>query len=106
MLLIKKKAISASIEVFKERDGDEDMSCLSGKTVCSFPNLCVLHVTRKKAAEVLQNRILADVKLKKKMNNRINVDPSATGISIFIDEVASSVYSSLCRALCSKVIFC
>ncbi|KAL8616973.1 hypothetical protein ACOMHN_041891 [Nucella lapillus] len=33
----------------------------------SFPNLCILHVTRKKAAEVLMNRILEDVKLHKSL---------------------------------------
>lgn len=53
--------------------------------VCSFPNLCVLHVTRKKAAEVLQNRILEDIKLQKKMNARsLGFEPSTTGISSFV----------------------
>ena len=53
--------------------------------VCSFPNLCVLHVTRKKAAEVLQNRILEDIKLQKKMNARsLGFVPSTTGFFCFI----------------------
>lgn len=55
-----------------------------GHTVSSFPNLCVLHVTRKKAAEVLLNRILDDIKLKKKMNARgLGTEPSTTGILVF-----------------------
>ncbi|KAK7498584.1 hypothetical protein BaRGS_00010244 [Batillaria attramentaria] len=43
----------------------------------SFPNLCVLHVTRKKAAEVLMNRILENSKLDKRIQiGNMNFDPA------------------------------
>ncbi|XP_070186600.1 nuclear factor NF-kappa-B p100 subunit-like [Littorina saxatilis] len=44
----------------------------------SFPNLCILHVTRKKAAEVLANRLLEQIKLNKRMVGGLTNEPTTT----------------------------
>ncbi|KAL8565005.1 hypothetical protein ACOMHN_003381 [Nucella lapillus] len=49
-------------------DGVCRMAINSTASVISFPNLCVLHVTRKKAVEVLLHRITEDMKLMKQLS--------------------------------------
>lgn len=48
-------------------DGICKLNVESTANPISFANLCVLHVTRKKASEVLMNRILEEVKMEKKI---------------------------------------
>nr|UZH84476.1 P105 [Sinohyriopsis cumingii] len=55
------------------------MEVKAGSPFVQFPNLCVQHVTRKKASEVLEQRIIESIKLDKQVKcQNLNVDISLT----------------------------